>query len=536
MEFYWEYTLMPEIRKFPDFQEISLEDQKSLPQMLKDPISNEERLNALPQSLQRFKDLAMVLSKMSQNDMNLNEIHPLFQKLLKNLDALTLKLLQVPIGCLFLQMSTIEEICRLHEFLSVVKKTELEDYTDNCLFMSLMSLNVQSISDIETLSVYYLNMHTLSSSSKSIKCALDIIESNFLKEYNKNIENPLCANTVYSLIQSKKTDGMLDTLPVHKRIQDDEFNIDYLRCTKEKKIYRYPKVNPTITVLPGIYTRRVNNTTKDVAVAIKTNTYSNIALVNRLEGKLLLELRKRRCKNIVKLLGMYESNLQFTLVLEKADMSLKYARRMWFGKKITPYSKPSAERETIALKVLTDISLAMTELSSRMIWHRDIKPDNILVFTKLKEINGIIETVYKFKLADFNISREYLRNEGDITVAEMPGSAPHTIRFAAPEILRTERYRDKFGEFMVNYNFCDIYSLGLTILRIFTNDGKNEWNNNLTGLQQKMDKRIALIFKNGDLKNKELKKLLLAMIRVNFTERITIKQLRDRLIKINSQR
>ena len=522
---------MPEIRKSPDFQEISLEDRKSLLQMLRDPISNEERLNALPQSLQRFKDLAMLLSKISQNDMNLNEIRPLFQKLPKNLDAFTSRLLQGSIGCLFLKQTSIEEICRLQEFLSVVKNTELESFTDNYLFMSVMSLNVQDLSDIEALSDYYLNMHTLSSSSNSIKCTLDIIEFNFLKEYNKNIDNPLCANTVYSLIQSKKTDEMLDTLPLHKRMQDDEFNIDYLRCTNEKEIYRYPKVDPNITVLPGIYTRRVNNITKDVAVAIKTNTYSNIELVNRLEGKLLLELRKRRCKNIVKLYGMHESPLQFTLVLEKAEMSLKNARRMWFGKNKTEYSKPSEERQTIALKVLTDISLAMSELSARMIWHRDIKPDNILVFIKLKEINGIIETVYKFKLTDFNVSREYLRTDGDRTVAEKPGSAPHTVRFAAPEIFRTERYRNKFGDFMVNYNLCDIYSLGLTILRIFTNEGKNEWNNNLTNLQQRMNSRI-----DSMVTNEALKRLLLDMIKVNFTERITIKQLRDRLITINAQR
>ena len=129
------------------------------------------------------------------------------------------------------------------------------------------------------------------------------------------------------------------------------------------------------------------------------------------------------------------------------------------------------------------------------------------------------------------MSREYLRTDGDRTVAEKPGSAPHTVRFAAPEIFRTERYRNKFGDFMVNYNLCDIYSLGLTILRIFTNEGKNEWNNNLTNLQQRMNSRI-----DSMVTNEALKRLLLDMIKVNFTERITIKQLRDRLITINAQR
>ena len=47
-------------------------------------------------------------------------------------------------------------------------------------------------------------------------------------------------------------------------------------------------------------------------LSVKTTTSSNLDNIDRFEGKLLQELTKRKCKNIVKLYGMYETQISDT--------------------------------------------------------------------------------------------------------------------------------------------------------------------------------------------------------------------------------
>ena len=74
------------------------------------------------------------------------------------------------------------------------------------------------------------------------------------------------------------------------------------------------------------------------------------------------------------------------------------------------------------------------------------------------------------------------------TVAEQCYNAARTVRFAAPEINRSDKvHREAFGDFMVDFSLCDIYSLGLSVLRMLTKEKKNDWNTNLGDLQARMD-------------------------------------------------
>ena len=239
-------------------------------------------------------------------------------------------------------------------------------------------------------------------------------------------------------------------------------------------------------VVQSAFSRKYN---KDVA--LKTITSPNCNNLNRLEGKVLQELTKRKCKHIVKLYGMYEAQISdtefcYSLVLERATMSLKNDIKKW--SKNPAAEREHIERETEALKVIDHISFAMDKLSKCSIWHKDIKPAHILIFEKQKNDYNGARMIRKYKLTDFNISREYLNPYYGGTEAERCYNMP--VRFAAPEINKSAKYMDMFGSFLVDFSLCDIYSLGLSVLRMLTKKRKNEWNNNLVNLQARMDKTI----------------------------------------------
>ena len=74
---------------------------------------------------------------------------------------------------------------------------------------------------------------------------------------------------------------------------------------------------------------------------------------------------------------------------------------------------------------------------------------------------------------------------------------------------------------MVNFNLSDVYSLGLTALRMLTDDKKDKWNNNLKHLQLRMEKII-----NKNVIDLGLKQLLSKMIVVDLSKRANIQELR----------
>jgi serine/threonine protein kinase len=136
-----------------------------------------------------------------------------------------------------------------------------------------------------------------------------------------------------------------------------------------------------------------------------------------------------------------------------------------------------------ALIILNDISKALFGIHAANGFHRDIKPQNILISKETPE--RII-----FKLSDFGLARlppPYSRS--------MTNTAWGTQGYMAPEILNNNSFSTK----------SDIYSLGITLIELMTG------NKNRISLDQ-----IQIPDK--------FKKLILSMTAFNPDERLTINQ------------
>jgi calcium-dependent protein kinase len=105
------------------------------------------------------------------------------------------------------------------------------------------------------------------------------------------------------------------------------------------------------------------------------------------------------------------------------------------------YEGPISERD--ARNVAFQILSALQCLHEQKIWHRDVKPENILVVSE----NGFTHVI----LSDFGFAR---RVEGKFFYGEWCGSPFYT----APEMVRGEAYTEK----------VDIWALGITLYICFT--------------------------------------------------------------------
>jgi serine/threonine protein kinase len=94
--------------------------------------------------------------------------------------------------------------------------------------------------------------------------------------------------------------------------------------------------------------------------------------------------------------------------------------------------------------------------------HRDVKPDNVLVFACLSE-----NMPFQAKLSDFGVCVDLESPEGKFTLSDYRG----TPAWLAPEVLNGSISR--FGGFSPDIMFkFDAYSFGMVLLSIFTRGGQ----------------------------------------------------------------
>ncbi len=114
------------------------------------------------------------------------------------------------------------------------------------------------------------------------------------------------------------------------------------------------------------------------------------------------------------------------------------------GHNLTQYAQLTNGKiqETEAIRMVKELAIALREMHSKNVLHRDLKPDNILVGE-----NG------KIFLVDFGAAREFISQEAtQHSVLLTPGYAP------------IEQY-DNVAQ---RGSFTDIYSLGATLYRVLT--------------------------------------------------------------------
>ena len=189
-------------------------------------------------------------------------------------------------------------------------------------------------------------------------------------------------------------------------------------------------------------------------------------------------------ENIVNLLGLYSSKLDKTtyvvyILMELGKTDWEKEIRHNFEKKIE-YS----EKELI--NIVKQLTSALSFMQTKNIVHRDIKPQNIIIFK-----NNI------YKLADFGESKQI----HNISYSLINGTLRGTELYMSPLLFNGLRN----GQIDVKHNLfkSDVYSLGLCILFAATSTNKS-----LYDIRNFVDMEGLREYIENILENKYSKKLI----------------------------
>ncbi|GMT17270.1 hypothetical protein PFISCL1PPCAC_8567, partial [Pristionchus fissidentatus] len=163
--------------------------------------------------------------------------------------------------------------------------------------------------------------------------------------------------------------------------------------------------------------------------------------------------------HIVQVFGYDEDrdNMEYSIIMERARCSLD---RLFLQ---VPFRDGLPAVDIV--KLVADLGTALGLLLQQQVIHRDIKPQNILVFSGA---NDPARSQLMFKLCDFGSSREHDQSEACYTIA---GTGP----FLHPEIFL--EYQQHPNRLRMNRGYsaekCDLWSIGVTLYQAST--GRLPW-------------------------------------------------------------
>jgi serine/threonine protein kinase len=214
----------------------------------------------------------------------------------------------------------------------------------------------------------------------------------------------------------------------------------------------------------------------------------------------------------LKFYGVEADNEKVSILLESCEKDLMA--------KITEIQESKNPNQRFTEEQIIDITKkllnAFAELETMNIYHRDIKPHNIL-------INKLPNDLYSVKITDFSISE--IKIDFESTTAYRPIQG--TKGYMAPELAESMRPRGlkgagemeetKYGKALINPVKADVFSLGLTILQMIILE-------DLTTLNLK-EYHNQLLAKLDGIKPDWLKNLLEKMLELDPSTRKTFKEL-----------
>ena len=152
-------------------------------------------------------------------------------------------------------------------------------------------------------------------------------------------------------------------------------------------------------------------------------------------------------------------------------------------------------------KITFQISNALKYLNSFGVIHRDLKPDNIMVFDSSEEN-------FKVKIINFGLSKILGPNEKTV-------EGYGTLCFAAPEIILREPYN----------NSVDIWSLGVIVYYIISGDMPFNDTNTIVIFNKILYEEMKFPKQIGNSKSGELKDFISQCLIKDPKKRITIDKL-----------
>ncbi|KAL4490750.1 hypothetical protein ABPG72_021804 [Tetrahymena utriculariae] len=180
------------------------------------------------------------------------------------------------------------------------------------------------------------------------------------------------------------------------------------------------------------------------ACKILTKTDENMAMITQ-EIDALQSVRN--CQSAIKMINYSIGNEKVYIVLELAKYSLEDCIQMKYGNRFS---------DNEIIQIALDLVEVLVQLRNCNFNHRDIKPSNILIMEDEKQI----------KLTDFGAAKRInisnFTKKSDELIGSLAWMAPELIQ--AIEQNEEEEENDDNSLSQIDYEKCDIFSLGLTLL------------------------------------------------------------------------
>ena len=181
----------------------------------------------------------------------------------------------------------------------------------------------------------------------------------------------------------------------------------------------------------------------DVAVKKMKEVGVSADAIDEFEKEVAM-LDKFRCDQIVHFYGACTIPNHVMMVTEFAPC----------GSLMDCIKKRPEPSERIKVKVMLDAAKGLAYLHSNGILHRDIKPDNVLVFSLDEEFE------VNWKLTDFGSSRNVNMLMTNMTFTKGVG----TPVYMAPEVLNNEKYKKAAGVFSFEVMMYECFKWGQAYL------------------------------------------------------------------------
>ena len=478
--------------------------------------------SSISEEIEQIKWVHNFILKVSDSNLPVAEINDGLSALINtNISEEELTLVVYSLLNQFLQENSLAKICEYYQLLKLLDRYKnLKESVESNLFMAVLRLIHIESNDPDVIANIIICLN------KTKNEALNYIHEAAIRKFQALTQNA-----------KKNTDLIREASEIlYKKISDvtdcpskeDRMAMHFVPLPVQKwedledlnsSLYnRDYDADNSINV--RVMRAKINGEIIEVAAKITTAKHEN--KLNKKEADTLYNLQFS--KHVVKLYGIIQDickdskgkiRHRLIIVLEKADFNLKKLRDLFVGnvsekERIT--AQDSLENE--ALVVLHQLSKAMVDARSIGIFHRDIKPDNILVFKNPGQ------KTFTYKFTDYGICREFDPNNL-YTPAIEDDRINGTGYYAAPELMDKKDFADQLIDGKINYNRSDMFSLGNSILCVVLGYGTS--NRYTPNLQTNIDNELALI------KNEKLRSVLSEMLKVNINERILIRDLNYRM-------